>query len=461
MCVDVDQGKVDQINRGNSPIHESGIYELLRRNLKRRFRATTDLREAVLGTELSIIAVETPFDDDEIYLGRVEKVATQIGEVLKNKPAYHVVVVKSTVVPGTTDDIVIPLLKEASGKEVKAEIGVGMNPEFLREGEAVHDFLFPDRVVLGGCDERTLDVLEKLYEPFNGVETLRTNPRTAETVKYTANSLLATMISFSNEIGNLCSAIGDVDVVDVMQGVHLDKRLSPLLPDGKRIKPAFTTYLEAGCGFGGSCFPKDVQALISYAKKVGNPMRILKAVMEVNVAQPRKVLALLQKHFPVLDGVRVTILGLAFKPGTDDMRESPAIPIVKGLLAQNAVVKVFDPAAMKKAEKIFYDNTLTFAPTLSQAIEGAEAVVLLTRWPEFEELPCLFSTMKEEPVLIDGRRMLEKCSVQKYEGVGLSSSEGVKLPVRRRHPLKETLALILSSHWDFLVRASDFSISCA
>jgi UDPglucose 6-dehydrogenase/GDP-mannose 6-dehydrogenase len=460
VCVDIDKGKVDRINRGDPPFHEPHIQDLLRRNLTRRFRATTDLRQAVLDTELSMIAVGTPFSGDEIDLRFINEVATQIGEVLKDKSAYHVVVVKSTVVPGTTDEIVTPLLQEASGKEVGAGFGVGMNPEFLREGEAVQDFLFPDRIILGGIDDRALDMLEKLYQPFDGVDILRTNPRTAETIKYTANSLLATMISFSNEIGNLCSTIEDVDVLDVMRGVHLDKRLSPFLPNGERIKPAFTTYLEAGCGFGGSCFPKDVKALISYAKKVGSPMRILKAVMGVNIAQPRKVLALLQKHFPVLDGVRISILGLAFKPGTDDMRESPAIPIVKEILAQNAVVKAFDPVARKEAEKIFGDNTLTFASTLPEAIGGAEAVVLLTRWPEFQELPRLFSTLPEQPVLIDGRRMLEKCRFPRYEGIGLSSSEGQILPVRRRHRLKETLALIFSSHSDVLYWASDFAACC-
>ena len=448
VCVDVDESKVDQINRGEPPIHESGIEDLLRRNLKHRFRATTDLKQAVLESELSIIAVGTPFEGEEIDLRFIKEVTSAIGKVLREKSDYHVVVVKSTVVPGTTDDIVRPLLEEASGKEVGKDFGLGMNPEFLREGEAVHDFLFPDRIILGGYDDRTLDALEKLYLPFDRVPTLRTNPRTAETVKYTANSLLATMISFSNEIGNLCSAIGDVDVVDVMRGVHLDKRLSPLLSNGERIKPAFTTYLEAGCGFGGSCFPKDVKALISYAKRVGNPMRILKAVMDVNAAQPRKVLALLEKHFPDLAGVRVTVLGLAFKPGTDDMRESPAIPIINELLDKNAVVKGFDPVAQHEASKIFGEDSLLFAATLPEAIEDAEVVVLLTRWPDFESLPNLIAALPEPPLLIDGRRMLAKDNFPRYDGIGLSSSEGEVASPRRRNGFKAILALV-SGHFGY------------
>ena len=419
VCIDVDQAKVDRINKGDTPIYESGLADLLQRNLSQNFRATTDLRQAVLDSNLTMIAVGTPFDGDDINLQFIRQAASQVGSALRDSQAYHVVVVKSTVVPGTTDDVVTPLLEEGSGKKAGVGFGVGMNPEFLREGEAVQDFLFPDRIVLGGIDKRTLDVLEDLYRPFPEVEKLRTNPRTAETIKYTANALLATMISFSNEIGNLCSAIGDVDVLDVMRGVHLDKRLSPILEDGRRIKPTFTTYLEAGCGFGGSCFPKDVKALISYGKKVGNSMQILDAVMSVNAAQPLKVIASLQKHFPCLKGVRVAVLGLAFKPGTDDVRESPSISIIKELLTQQALVKVFDPAAQNEARKIFSNGSVNFAENLAEAVSEAQAILLLTRWPEFEALPDLISTLKEPPILIDARRMLNKHSVARYEGIGL------------------------------------------
>ena len=422
VCVDVDQAKVEQINAGEPPIHEAGLKELLRNNLKRTFRATTDLRAAVLDSDLSLIAVGTPFDGDEIDLRFIREVASQIGAVLKDKPAYHAVVVKSTVVPGTTDGVVLPLLEQASGKKAGRDFGVGMNPEFLREGEAVRDFLSPDRIVLGAMDDRTASLLEELYLPFTGVDQLRTNPRTAETIKYAANSLLATLISFSNEIGNLCAAVGEVDVVEVMRGVHLDKRLSPILPDGRRIKPAITTYLEAGCGFGGSCFPKDVKALIAHGAKTGSAMRLLNAVIEVNAAQPHKVLALLRRNFPVLAGVRVSVLGLAFKPGTDDMRESPAIPIVNELLAGSALVRAFDPVAREAARKIFGNGQLAFSETLSDAIHDAQAILLLTRWPEFNELPRLLKDLPEQPLLIDGRRMLDKRMVARYEGVGLGGN---------------------------------------
>jgi len=275
------------------------------------------LREAVLDSEITMIAVGTPFAGDEIDLRYIKEAALQIGSVLKEKTSYHVVVVKSTVVPGTTDGLVLEALEKSSEKKAGVDFGLGMNPEFLREGEAVQDFMEPDRIVWGALDERSGESLARLYEAFPHVERICTNLRTAETIKYTANALLATMISFSNEIGNLCAAIGNVDVVEVMQGVHLDKRLSPIPAVGQRIVPVFTTYLEAGCGFGGSCFPKDVKALISYGKKKGRPMRLLDAVIDVNSTQPRTMLTILRKHFPILEGVKVTVLGLAFKPGTD------------------------------------------------------------------------------------------------------------------------------------------------
>jgi UDPglucose 6-dehydrogenase/GDP-mannose 6-dehydrogenase len=421
VCADVDQAKVDRINRGEPPIHESGLEDLLCRNLNHGFRATTDLREAVLNTDLTIIAVGTPFAGDEIDLRFIKEAALQIGAVLKEKSAYHVVLVKSTVVPGTTDDVVTPLLEKASAKRAGQDFGVGMNPEFLREGEAVDDFLSPDRIVMGAIDDRTATVLEDLYAPFRGVEKLRTNPRTAETIKYAANSLLATMISFSNEIGNLCAAIGDVDVVNVMRGVHLDKRLSPILADGKRITPAFVTYLEAGCGFGGSCFPKDLKALIAFGEKAGSRMRLLEAVTEVNRMQPQQVLMLLRKHFPVLAGVRVAVLGLAFKPGTDDVRESPAIPIVSELVAQQALVTTYDPVVKDGDFNGVAPNRYT--TNLSEAVDNAQAILLLTRWPEFKDLPVLLSNRSEPPIVIDGRRLLDPTSVARYEGIGLRASQ--------------------------------------
>jgi UDPglucose 6-dehydrogenase/GDP-mannose 6-dehydrogenase len=418
-CVDVDTSKVDRINAGKAPIYEKGLDELLARNVGVRLRATTEFAPAILATELSLIAVGTPFKGDAIDLSYIETVSRQIGDVLASKPDYHVVVVKSTVVPGTTEEVVLPILEKASGKSAGPDFGVGMNPEFLREGEAVSDFQHPDRIVLGGIDERSLDALAAMYAPFKGVDVIRTRPKTAEMIKYTANSLLATMISFSNEIGNLCAALGGIDVVDVMHGVHLDKRLSPILDDGRRIKPVFTTYLEAGCGFGGSCFPKDVDALIAHGRRHGNPMQLLEAVVQTNRRQPQQIISILDRHFPTLQGKRTAVLGLAFKPGTDDMRESPAIPVVRALLERGAVVKAYDPVARREANKILGEKGIQYCDSLEDALEATEAVVLMTRWSEFERLPELLEGRPSPPLVIDGRRMLDKKRLARYDGIGL------------------------------------------
>lgn len=420
VCVDVDPAKVDLINAGVPPIHEDGLADQLGRVVGTCLRATTDLRAAVLGSDLTLIAVGTPFDGREIDLSYVRRAAEQIGEALRDKDDYHVVVVKSTVVPGTTTDVVLPTLEAASGKRAGEDFGVGMNPEFLAEGVAVVDFTRPDRVVLGGIDDRSRAAQAELFAPFPAATLLHTDPTTAEMIKYTANSLLATMISFSNEIGNLCASVG-VDVVDTMAGVHLDKRLSPFLPDGSRVRPGFLSFLAAGCGFGGSCFPKDVKALVAFGQQHGHDMPILDSVVRTNTEQPAKMLDLLARHLPDLAGRRVTVLGMAFKPGTDDVRESASLPVTRALVEAGAVVTGFDPIATETARAVVPD-TVRFVGSLADAVDGAEAVLLMTRWPEFEELPELLRTTGASPVVVDGRRLLAKGDIEHYEGIGLGSA---------------------------------------
>ena len=418
-CVDNNQEKVEKINCGMSPIYEEGLNELLIKNIGVRLKATSDLESAIAQTDLTLIAVGTPFDGDEIDLQYVRQVAREIGTALKSKSGYHVVVVKSTVVPGTTDDVVLPLLEEFSGRKAGEDFGVGMNPEFLREGSAIKDFMNPDRIVLGGIDDRSRAMLGQVYDMFPNVDVIRVNNKTAEMIKYTSNSLLATLISFSNEIGNLCKSLGGIDAIDVMNGVHLDQRVSPILENGQRITPGITTYLEAGCGFGGSCFPKDVKALIAHGEKAGQSMRLLKSVIKVNLAQPYHVLQYLYKYFSDLKGIRVAVLGLAFKPGTDDMRESPAIPIIQKLIVTGAEVTVFDPIAMEEAKKIFGENTISYHDSIEEAVKDAQAILLLTRWDEFKLLPEVLNKLQTSPVIVDGRRMLGSDSVASYEGIGL------------------------------------------
>ncbi|MGJ7442272.1 UDP-glucose dehydrogenase family protein [Aquipuribacter sp. MA13-6] len=417
VCVDLDPAKVDLINAGVPPIFEDGLEEQLGRVVGTSLSATTDLRAAVLGSELTLIAVGTPFDGRRIDLTYVREAARQIGEVLRDKDEYHVVVVKSTVVPGTTVDVVLPTLEQASGKRAGEDFGVGMNPEFLAEGVAVVDFTRPDRIVLGGVDDRSRAALAELFAPFPDATLVPTDPTTAEMIKYTANSLLATMISFSNEIGNLCASVG-VDSVEAMAGVHLDKRLSPMQADGSRVRPGFLSFLAAGCGFGGSCFPKDVKALVAFGQQHGHEMPVLDAVLQTNARQPDKMLGLLRRHVPDLAGARVTVLGMAFKPGTDDVRESPSLPVTQALVDSGAVVRAFDPIARETAQRVVSPQ-VTFTDTLAEALDGADAVLLMTRWPQFEQVPALLAEAGQTPVVVDGRRLLAKDSVPRYEGIGL------------------------------------------
>jgi UDPglucose 6-dehydrogenase len=415
-CVDIDPDRVAALNRAESPIFEAGLEDLLRAHVGQSLRATTDLAEAVATTDITLIAVGTPFDGREIDLTAVLRASRQIGAALAAKAGYHVVVVKSTVVPGTTDGRVLPALEEASGKRAGVHFGVAMNPEFLSEGEAVDDFLFPDRLVLGGIDARSIDALESLYEPFTGVPRVRTNTRTAEMIKYASNALLATLISFSNELANLGAAIGGIDSTEVMRGLHLSQYFSRRNDEGL---PPITAFLAAGCGFGGSCLPKDVSALIAHGEAAGHPMPLLKSVIHVNREQPRRTVALLRKHWPNLAGVKVAVLGLAFKPGTSDVRESPAFPIMRELLDEGAVVRASDPVALHEAQRAFPEPKVHYCDTLEEAIHDVNAIIVVTPWAQFSDLPARLNGDHPGLVFVDARRRFDKQSVPIYEGVGL------------------------------------------
>lgn len=421
LIVEQNAEKVAQINQGISPIHEDGLDEILQASLGANLQATTHLDAAIRLSDLTMIAVGTPFNGDEIDLSQIENASIAIGEALKDVNRFHVVVVKSTVVPGTSDDLVTPLIEEHSGKRSGIDFGVGMNPEFLREGCAVSDFMMPDRIVIGGNDERTRSRMAEVYTPFGDTDKVLVNNRTAEMIKYASNSLLATLISFSNEIGNLCSAVDNVDVVDVLNGVKLDKRLSPILENGQRLQPDINSYLAAGCGFGGSCFPKDVNALRVYGQQRKLAMPLLDAVMKTNAAQPQQMLNLLEKRQVNLSRAKIAILGLAFKPGTDDVRESPAMPLIRSLTQSGAQVTAYDPVATDEAKKVLDDVELSYASSMHEAIDQATIIMLVTSWPEFGDLPTLLAPRAYQPLVIDGRRMLDADSVSHYEGIGLGN----------------------------------------
>jgi UDPglucose 6-dehydrogenase/GDP-mannose 6-dehydrogenase len=416
VCVDVDPTRVAMLNRATTPIFEEGLEALLRNNVGTRLKATEDLESAVLNSEITFIAVGTPFDGKSIDLTAVQEASRQIGAALARKTGYHVVVVKSTVVPGTTERKVIPQLEGTSGKKAGTDFGVGMNPEFLSEGEAVHDFMFPDRIVLGGIDERSIETIDAVYASFPDTPRIKTNPSTAELIKYASNALLANLISFDNEISNVGSALGGIDATDVMRGVHLSHYFKERNAAGL---PPITSFLYPGCGFGGSCLPKDVRALIAHGRSAGEAMPLLEAVIRTNEGQPGRIVALLQKHWPTLEQVRVTVLGLSFKPGTGDLRESPAFPIMQKLLERGAVLKAHDPVATHDASKTFAKPGVTYCDDLETALADADAVVVVTPWNDYRKVPGLLRDGARPVVFVDARRAFEKGSAPVYDGVGL------------------------------------------
>jgi UDPglucose 6-dehydrogenase/GDP-mannose 6-dehydrogenase len=416
-CVDISAERVAALNRAESPIFEAGLDRLLRTHVGRSLSATTDLNAAVACTELTIIAVGTPFNGQEIDLSAVMAATRQIGAALKNKAEYHVVVVKSTVVPGTTDTCVVPTLEASSGKKAGADFGVGMNPEFLSEGQAVEDFLQPDRIVLGGIDQRSTDALDQLYRSFpTEVPRLRTNTRSAEMIKYASNALLAALVSFSNELANAGAALGGIDTVEVMRGVHLSQYFRGRTAEGF---PPITSFLAAGCGFGGSCLPKDVSALVAQGRKLGVPMRMLEAVVQINREQPAKTVDLLKKHWSSLEGIRVAVLGLSFKPETGDVRESPAFPIMRELLNNGALIQAFDPVATREARATFPDARVAYCDSLEASLSDVDAVIVVTPWKEFRDVPSFLQNSGRRVVFVDGRRAFDRNRIENYEGIGL------------------------------------------
>jgi UDPglucose 6-dehydrogenase/GDP-mannose 6-dehydrogenase len=417
-CLDVRAEVVEKLNRAQPHIHEPGLPELLRQVIaEKRFRATLSREDALKEAALILIAVGTPSTEGKIDLQHVATAARQIGAWLKSAERFVAVVVKSTVVPGTTDGLVRKTLEESSGKK-RGEFGLGMNPEFLREGNAVEDFMNADRIVLGRDDAETGRLLGELYRPWP-CEKLEVNTRTAEMIKYANNCLLATQISAVNELANLCAQVGGIDVLEVMAGVHLDKRWNPLDSAGRRVNPAILTYLLPGCGFGGSCFPKDVQALRSLGRESGLPMSVLQAVLDVNERQPAQVVHLLDTKLKPLAGKKILVLGLAFKPDTDDVRESASLTIVRELAARGCEVIAHDPVAGENARRELGGTRFALTADWRNAIVGADAVVVATKWPEYAALksPALADAMKGK-VLVDPRRMFRPEDFVNYLAIG-------------------------------------------
>ena len=389
-CVDRDAAKIRTLNRGKIPIYEPGLEELVRRNrAEKRLLFQTTLPDAVKKSDVIFIAVGTPTEEDgSADLQHVLAAAREIGRAMNG---FKVIVDKSTVPAGTAD-----LVRDTIRRETNHQFSVVSNPEFLKQGAAVEDFLKPDRVVIGANDERGAAIMTDLYRPFTrtGAPIMVMDCTSAEMCKYAANAMLATRISFMNEIANVCERFG-ADADKVRQAIASDRRIGP-------------AFLFPGIGYGGSCFPKDVKAIVKFSADKKYKFRILEAVEAVNDAQKERLLARLDNHFgKSLKGKTIAMWGLAFKPRTDDMREAPAIPIIQGILKRGGKVRAFDPAAKDVAKGIF-GKKITYAKSAYDAVKGADALLLVTEWNEFREPD--FTRVRramKQPVIFDGRNLYD------------------------------------------------------
>src|SRR5580700_5466006 len=412
-CVDIDAKKVDSLKNSHITIYEPGLEKLFLRNLKEeRLKFTTNLEEGIREAQIIFLALPTPpGEDGSADLKYVLGVADQLGRILKD---YKVIVDKSTVPVGTAEKV-----RTAIGKNAKVEFDVVSNPEFLREGVAVDDFMKPDRVVIGASTERARKVMGELYAPFvrQGNPIIYMDERSAELTKYAANSFLATKITFMNEIALLCERLGaDVDMV--RRGIGSDERI------GKR-------FLFPGIGYGGSCFPKDVQALVKSSEEVDYDFRILNAVMDVNEQQKLHLLPKIKKYFKDnLKGKHFALWGLAFKPNTDDIREAPALYMIDALTKEGATVTAFDPEAMNNVKQLIGDK-ITYSESQYDALDGADALIIATEWNEFRTPNFLkMVTSLKNKVIFDGRNLFDIAAIRElgfyYESIGRAPADNQK-----------------------------------
>jgi len=410
LCVDINEERVAGLNRGEIPIYEPGLSAIIRRSCEsKKLRFTTDSKEAAEHGILQFIAVGTPpAEDESADLSFVLEVARTIGH---HRNGYCVVVDKSTVPVGTADQVKEAISQELEKRGVNIQISVASNPEFLKEGDAVGDFMKPDRIVIGTDDSKAEQYLRDLYAPFNRNHdrVFAMDIRSAELTKYAANAMLATKISFMNEMANIAERVG-ADIEQIRLGIGSDSRIG-------------YSFIYPGCGYGGSCFPKDVRAVAQTARAHGYEPRILPAVDAVNEAQKEVLFAKIQNRLGDLNGKTVAIWGLSFKPNTDDMREAPSLSLIRSLLESGAKVRAHDPEAMQTAEELFKSANVEFIEDPYKALKGSDSLAILTEWkiyrsPDFEEIKNSLS----EPLIFDGRNLYEPETVTsaglEYHAIG-------------------------------------------
>jgi UDPglucose 6-dehydrogenase len=417
MGFDIDEKKLRAIASGRSPFFEPGLEDLIRQGVKaKRLKMASTPEEAVLNSDITFITVGTPTTDDgSIDLKYVIDAAKMIGKTLAKKDGRHTVVVKSTVVPGTTEDVVRKTLEGTSGKVAFKDFGLATNPEFLREGSAIEDFMKPDRIVIGVNDEESKRILEEVYSRFDCPKII-TGLATAELIKYTSNAFLAMKVSFINMIANLCQKIPGADVETVARGIGLDKRIGP-------------QFLRAGAGWGGSCWPKDLKALMHYGEDRKVELPLIESTLRVNECQPYKMVDLAEALMGDLRGKRVAVLGLAFKPDTDDARDAVSIKIVRRLLEKGAGVVVYDPVTMNNFRRIFDDESVEYSKSPLDCIKGADCAMLVTEWDIFSKIrPEDYLKLMKYPALVDGRRICDPKDYSKrlkFKAIGLADRKQI------------------------------------
>jgi UDPglucose 6-dehydrogenase len=409
--VDPDSRRVELIQNAQAPFFEPSLDAYLTETIKNgKLKATSD-SAANANSDFAYITVGTPsLADGNIDLTYIRSAAVAIGRSLRSKKEYQLVLVKSTVIPGTARDVVKPIIEEESGKLLGRSFGLCSNPEFLREGNAIYDSDFPDRIVIGGQQD-DLNRLEAFYREFYGDKTppiIRTSFENAELTKYANNSFLALKVSFINMIANLCQKTTGADVEDVAKGIGLDKRIGAL-------------FLRSGLGWGGSCFPKDLKAMAAYGKKINVKTTLVDAAIDVNDNQPLKAIELARRLLGGnLRDKKIAVLGLAFKPDTDDIRGAVSIPMIKEILAAKAEVVAYDPAAMPNTKKIL-QNEIKYATNPVNCIDQADCCIIVTEWEEFKKiLPAVFVEKMRRPIVVDGRRIYDP-SAFRYAGVTFSA----------------------------------------
>ncbi len=413
VCADIDRARVKLVNSGRLPFHEPPLEKELAKAVRNGLlSATTDDVSAARSAKVIFICVQTPsLPSGKIDVGPVKAASRAAARALRSADDYKVVVVKSTVVPSTTDSVVKSILERRSGRIAGRDFGLCMNPEFLQEGSALKDSMEPSRIVVGSEERRAADLLMKLYAPIKAPK-VRTDLRSAEMIKYASNTFLATKISFANEVANMCVRFG-IDSDAVLRAAGLDPRIGPL-------------FLKPGLGFGGSCLPKDVKALRDKAKREGYSSKLLSALLAINEQQPLEGVRLLEEALGGLKGKRVAVLGLAFKGGVDDIRETRAVPLITQLLAKGAKVVAFDPMAMPNFIKVM--PTIEYSSSAAECLKGADGCIIQADWPEFRRLGKKDFSRMRTPVVVDGRRCLDPEAVARaggrYLGIGYGRSPG-------------------------------------